>query len=60
MPDADGSAVRSVSDDRGGRVTFDTSALADLEIPDPDGSLRRLGDLWSDDPHVLLFLRHFG
>jgi len=41
-------------------MTFDTSALADLSLPDPEGSLHRLGDLWVDEPHVLLFLRHFG
>jgi hypothetical protein len=35
-------------------------ALANISLPDPDGSLHRLGDLWSDEPHVLLFLRHFG
>ena len=35
-------------------------ALADISLPDPEGLLHRLGDLWSDEPHVLLFLRHFG
>jgi len=34
--------------------------LANISLPDPDGSLHRLGDLWSAGPHVLLFLRHFG
>ena len=34
--------------------------LADLSLPDPEGTLHRLGDLWADDLHVLLFLRHFG
>lgn len=34
--------------------------LADLELPDSSGTLHRLGDLWSETPHVLLFLRHFG
>ncbi|MDH3306930.1 MAG: hypothetical protein OEO77_05380 [Acidimicrobiia bacterium] len=41
-------------------MTFDTSALADLALPDPDGSDHRLGDLWSADRHLILFLRHFG
>ncbi|MEE8457499.1 MAG: hypothetical protein V3S28_05575 [Acidimicrobiia bacterium] len=41
-------------------MTFDTAALADLSLPDPEGSLLRLGDLWQDEAHVLLFLRHFG
>lgn len=41
-------------------MTFDTEALADLSLPDPDDEMFRLGDLWRDDPHLLLFLRHFG
>lgn len=41
-------------------VTFDSSALADVVLTDPDGVEHRLGDLWSDRPQVLLFLRHFG
>jgi hypothetical protein len=60
MPDPAIAAVRSGSDGIGDSVTFDTTALADLALPDPEGSLHRLGDLWSIDPHVLLFLRHFG
>lgn len=34
--------------------------LADLSLPDPEGTPHRLGDLWATEPHVLLFLRHFG
>ena len=34
--------------------------LADLSLPDPEGTPHRLGDLWADERHVLLFLRHFG
>ncbi len=34
--------------------------IADLSLPDSTGSPHRLGDLWADAPHVLLFLRHFG
>jgi hypothetical protein len=41
-------------------MTFDAAALADLSLPDPEESLHRLGDLWQDETHVLLFLRHFG
>jgi hypothetical protein len=36
------------------------SDLADLSLSDPDGAPHRLGDLWADERHVLLFLRHFG
>jgi hypothetical protein len=41
-------------------LKFDTVSLADMTLPDPDGTMHRLGDLWSNKPHVLLFLRHFG
>lgn len=41
-------------------MPFDVARLADQVLPDPDGSEQRLGDLWADRPHVLLFLRHFG
>jgi hypothetical protein len=36
------------------------SDLGELALPDADGAMHRLGDLWADDRHVLLFLRHFG
>ncbi|MDK1027480.1 MAG: hypothetical protein QGM46_11230 [Actinomycetota bacterium] len=39
---------------------LDTTGLAALALPDAQGSLHRLGDFWSDEPHLLLFLRHFG
>ena len=41
-------------------MPFDTAALADEVLVDPDGAEQRLGDLWSEAPQVLLFLRHFG
>ena len=41
-------------------MNFDTTKLADEVLIHPDGSEQRLGDLWKDSPHVLLFLRHFG
>jgi hypothetical protein len=41
-------------------VTFNTTTFAELSLPDPDGIEFQLGDLWSKDRHVLLFLRHFG
>jgi hypothetical protein len=44
----------------GARVNFDTAKLANLSLPDSSDSMHRLGDLWATDPHVLLFLRHFG
>ncbi len=39
---------------------FDSHALAEISLPDMDGDMHRLGDLWTESPHVLLFLRHFG
>jgi hypothetical protein len=39
---------------------MDARALADTNLPDPDGTDYRLGDLWSGAPVVLVFLRHFG
>lgn len=34
--------------------------LAELQLPDPDGNLSRLGDFWQDDRAVVVFLRHYG
>jgi len=34
--------------------------LADITLEDYEGSAVRLGDLWSDRPAVLVFLRHYG
>jgi len=39
---------------------MDLPALSDLALADPDGVEHRLGDLWADEPVVLVFLRHFG
>ena len=35
-------------------------ALADLVLQDADGNDVRLGELWSDRPVVLAWLRHYG
>lgn len=37
-----------------------TDAIADLTLPDADGTPVRLGDTWRDRPVVLVWLRHFG
>ena len=39
---------------------MDLDRLAALSLPDPDGELHPLGELWSEKPIVLVFLRHFG
>jgi peroxiredoxin len=38
----------------------DPERLADITLPDADGADVRLGDLWADEPVVLIFLRHYG
>ena len=38
----------------------DASVLEDVVLNDCDGHPVRLGDLWSERPAVLVFLRHFG
>ncbi|MDH3540784.1 MAG: hypothetical protein OEP52_12350 [Acidimicrobiia bacterium] len=41
-------------------MPFAVSELADQVLFDPAGVEQRLGDLWSERPEVILFLRHFG
>src|SRR6476661_7303672 len=36
------------------------AALSDISLADSRGQTHRLGDLWRDQPVVLVFLRHFG
>lgn len=35
-------------------------ALAEMVLPDQDGHEVRLGDLWREQPAVLVWLRHYG
>jgi peroxiredoxin len=35
-------------------------ALADIELPDHEGNSVRLGDLWQEEPVVLVWVRHYG
>jgi len=39
---------------------LDITALATVVLSDPDATGHRIGDLWSEGPVVLAFLRHFG
>src|SRR6187399_2097370 len=39
---------------------MDLAALSALSLPDQEGTRHHLGDLWADQPVVLVFLRHFG
>lgn len=34
--------------------------LRDVDVQDTDGQKVRLGDLWQEQPIVLVFVRHFG
>ena len=38
----------------------DASRLEDLVLQDLDGGEVRLGDRWSRNPALLVFLRHYG
>jgi hypothetical protein len=38
----------------------DANRLADVQLADSTGSMRRLGDFWADRPVAVVFLRHFG
>jgi hypothetical protein len=42
------------------RAPGDAGELADMELENHAGEVRRLGDLWVDGPAVLVFLRHYG
>lgn len=35
-------------------------AIADIVLPDQDGTDVRLGDLWRERPVALVWLRHYG
>ena len=39
---------------------MDVRALGAVALPDVDGGVHRIGDLWAQQPVVLVFLRHFG
>ncbi len=34
--------------------------IADIRLPDSEGRETRVGDLWKDQPIVLVWLRHYG
>ncbi len=42
------------------RVIGDSSALADIVLPDYEGNDVRIGDLWAERPVALVWLRHYG
>lgn len=39
---------------------MDIAALSAVSLVDSDGASHRMGDLWREQPVVLVFLRHFG
>jgi hypothetical protein len=42
------------------RPPSDAKALGDLVLQDWQGQDVRLGDVWSQNPALLVFLRHYG
>ena len=40
--------------------TIASDALAQITLPDVEGTEHKLGDLWSEHPVVFCFVRHFG
>jgi hypothetical protein len=42
------------------RPPADAEALEDIVVQDLGGEEVRLGDLWSRNPALLVFLRHYG
>jgi hypothetical protein len=42
------------------RPPADADALGAVELVDLGGRPRRLGDAWSENPAVVVFLRHYG
>jgi hypothetical protein len=39
---------------------MDIGTLGSVSLPDADGRLHRLGDVWAEKPVIVVFLRHFG
>ena len=53
--------IFGTADERQDPRTPDSAAgIADVELENHAGELRRLGDYWTDGPAVLVFLRHYG
>lgn len=44
----------------GGHRLSSVKRIKDVELPDSYGETRRIGDLWSEQPVVLVWLRHYG
>jgi hypothetical protein len=42
------------------RPPDDANELGAVELVDLDGHPHRLGDAWSENPAVVVFLRHYG
>jgi hypothetical protein len=40
-------------------MTF-SEKISSISLPDPDGRIQKLGDLWAQSPAVVVFLRHYG
>jgi hypothetical protein len=42
------------------RSMSDMSSIEEVKLPDPDGRMIRLGDLWSEHRVIVVWLRHYG
>jgi hypothetical protein len=38
---------------------METAELANMTLPDSDGNIVRIGDLWSERPAVIVWIRHY-
>lgn len=56
------SSTLAVSDKKPRRMRRmkDLRAIEDVRLPDSEGNEVRVGDLWRDQPLVLVWLRHYG
>jgi hypothetical protein len=55
-----GSVLGAAKKRQTARSPADARELADIELLDWRGREVRLGDAWSENPAVLVFLRHYG
>jgi hypothetical protein len=39
---------------------MNADSIQDITLPDADGHETRLGDLWAEEPVVVVWLRHYG
>lgn len=63
IPEGDRSSADTTSLTKGSTMTttnLSARDLADVTVLDTEGETYRLGDAWSDEPAILVFVRHYG